>query len=177
MTEDRSGDEIRRARYLAALDRYLKAVGLSDEKARYRLAKLAAEVTPAGCAGESCDDWEHMIDAVDQVLCNEHNIESTGAPQVAGRGRIAQRIRQSSSDLAPIGKNPADSGGWAIPPQCRQQMPTQELSVIRPAGQWLPSALAFPSVVWRTQLLRLQFWRPAQGLTLGLLCLAVVLVP
>ena len=177
IAEGRGGDEIRQARCLAALDRYLKAVGLGDEKARHRLAKLAAEVTPAGCAEGSCDDWEQMIAAIDQVLCSQHKIEFTGDPQAKVRGRIAQRNQRSSGGFAPIGKVPADSAGWAAPPRCRQQMPAQDLSVSRSARQWLQSVLAFPSDVWRTQLLRLQFWRPAQGLTLGLLCLAVVLVP
>lgn len=174
---DRSSEEIRRARCLAALDRYLKAVGIGDEKARHRLARSAFETIPGLCARGACHDWESMIAAVDQVLCAEHQIDSNGDAQTACEGRIAERCRHSSRLDGEDGRQAVAETGRALPVQCRRQMAAQDLSVSRPARQCVEAALAVPSELWRTQLLRLQLWRPVQGLTLGILCLVVVLVP
>ena len=174
--ESGGNEEMRRARRLAALDRYLKAAGLRDEGPRHDLATQVLAALPTTESESVQQDWRAMIAAVDRALSAEIGINADGDRQAASRGRVAKRLSSPSEDLGPHPHLAAEAD-WGTPQRCPTKMPAQDLSISRPLEWWLT-----PSQVWRSQIWRLQAWRPAQGrpaqgLMLGVFCLAVVLVP
>ena len=82
------------------------------------------------------------------------------------------QIPSSTSTAVAPGKHLVSNADWGTPQRFPKLMPKQDLSASHPLQWWLG-----PSQVWRSQVWRLQAWRPAQGLMLGICCLAVVLVP
>lgn len=160
-------EELRRAQYLAALDRYLKAVGLRNEELRHRFATRAFENLRSHGPNKAQVDWERIIAAVDQILSAEHGIDAGGDMQIASRGRIAQRNFHLPVASVTINQQLAGAADWGVPVKCPKPMPEQELTVRRPKLDWRGGV-----PLWR-----FQAWRPAHSLMLGLFCLAVVLVP
>jgi len=152
-----------RAQLLCRLDRYLFAVGISDEGERAALIARASDLLSASSGLQSEPSWLCVIATVDRVLAERHAIDTPGdEARLTCRGRIAEAFSADERSGSTATESLSPTADWGTPPRNHRAMPDQELSVQRPRL----SRLVDPAT-----------WRPAQNVVVSLSCLAVVLIP